>query len=230
MPQYTPSREVAPLAIGGFLDPSPSGTGARIGIGKADEQGLLLSDQDYYDRFIRQEEMALAAQGQRTAGAVGRGARIAQGDFMTAQGLGGTGIAQGATQGMSQAFRPAQRAAMMRSQMEGEELRRRGFEQRDAKLAEIGQGISMGHQMESQVVGGIMSAIPFTAPFAPLASGAIAGKGVPYSTMATNLVNRRNANGQPLQTVDYGINNQAGGGQNLNYGGGGGDFSRLYGG
>lgn len=227
MPEY--SRATQGLAATGFLDPSPSGTAARIGIADADERGLMLSDQDYYNRFIRPEEMTLRQQGERAGGAVGRGARIAQGDFMTAQGLGGTSLGQGAERGMAAVFQPARRQAMDRARLQGEELRRQKFQERDAELNKINQGISQGHAMESQVVGGIMQAIPFTAPFAPLASGGIAAKGIPYSTMTTNVVNRLNRDADPLRTVDYGSAIYGGDGGTYGYGGGGGDFGRLYG-
>ncbi len=89
MAAYQYSNDFKPLGGTAFLDQTPSGFGARIGIAEGEKKGYLLSDQDYYDRFIRGEEEKLLQKGQAAGQAVGRGALIAQGDFMQAQGLGG---------------------------------------------------------------------------------------------------------------------------------------------
>jgi hypothetical protein len=226
---YQYQDDYKPFAVTG-LDLTPSGLGARIGIDRAEREGLLLSDQDYYNKNIRQKELALQQKSDRASQAVGRGARIAQGDFMTSQGLAGSGIAEGAGVGISDAFRPARRRRQETARLKGEDLRRKEFEKRDAKLNEMRTGIGIGHQLESQISSAILSSNPFTAGFAPLAAAGTTAKAIPYTMMPGELVKQRNeAYGRPLETVDYGAGVRGGRDDYLDYGGGGSDFSRLYG-
>jgi len=224
------------LAAGGAIT---LGGGAGIGslaaagaYERGKEEGLFLSDQDYYNRFIRPREQALqATAGQGAAGAE-RGARMAQSSFLQAQGLGGTGIGQRGMDVLTPVFQRAYRRAMEQAQMEAEEKRREAFAERDRARALAGQLVGSASQMEGQIASAVLSSSPVTAGLAPVAGARGAAMGTGYSGLFTQMPALREQKAGPLQTLDFG------GGRGIygepdtsrTRGGGGSDFYRIYGG
>jgi hypothetical protein len=212
-----------------FLPPTPVDIAGQAGLAGAEKQGLLLSDQDYYDRFIRPEEARLRQDAIGKAAAASRASRFAQQDFLTAQGLGGSTVANAAQRALVGPFQRAQARALDAARIEAEELRRRKFAERQQKLSDIQQGVSLAGSLESQIASAVLSAIPFTQMLAPVAAAGTTAKTIPYSMAPEGFLSQANMDAPALRTVDF-----SGGASayspSRDRGGGGSDFYRTYGG
>ena len=195
----------------------------------------LLGDQEYYDKFIRPEEEALRGTAQQQARGAGRGFRIRQGQFASAQGLGGSQQGQALVRGTEPIFRRALQRSLRSAQMRGEELRRQKFAERDRRRAEIGQAIGTTSSIESTIGSAILGSNPITAGFAPLHSGITAGAGLQFGAaqqaIPVEQAKKAGTYGEPLQAVNYDapLYGEEDLLLNRTRGGGGADFYRTYG-
>jgi len=194
----------------------------------------LLGDQEYYDKFIRGEEQRLIAGAGGRTGVARRGLNIRRNQFNAATGLQGAG---GSTTGADPRFRHALQRALRSAQVEGEELRRQKFAERDRKRAEIGQTIGTVSGAESAIGSAILSAIPGAGWAAPLHSGitSTAGLQMQGALQAIPVEQAKQAGtyGDPLITADYGPGGLYDDEDDLlrrTRGGGGADFYRTFGG
>ena len=144
---------------GGWRNAEKSGDAPR---------GFLLSDQEYYDLYIRPKEAELLRGADATSGALARSSRARQGQFMQAQGLGGSVLGQQSGQTMDASFQRAVRRARQGSRMEAENLRRREFAERDRVRAQELQKVSQASQVEAALA----SLIPYAGPYISAATGA----------------------------------------------------------
>ena len=125
--------------------------------------GFLLSDQEYYDLYIRPKEAELLRSADSTTGSLARSSRAKQGQFMQAQGLGGSVLAQQAGTSMDASFQKAVRRARQGARMEAEGLRQRGFAERDRVRAQELQKVSQASAIEAAFLGMIPKVGPFLA-------------------------------------------------------------------
>jgi len=198
----------------------------------SEKEGVLLGDQEYYNKFIRPEEERLMAGAGARAGVARRGMDIRRRQFAASNdgvGLTGGGVDPRARRGLNRALQSAR--------MEGEELRRQKFAERDRKRAEIGQAMGTISGAESAIGSAILGSNPVTAGFAPLHAGITAGAGMQMQgalqAIPVEQAKRAGTYGTDLLTVDYG----PGGGLyddddllRRTRGGGGADFYRTFGG
>jgi|15BtaG_2_1085339.scaffolds.fasta_scaffold00193_18 hypothetical protein len=212
-----------------------------MGLGESvegEKTGTWIPDQAYYDRYIRAEEEQIKGAARRRAGAIGRGGRAKQGQFLTAQGLGGTALETSQQKGLTNAFRRALSRSLQEAQMEGEALRRAKFAERDQARGESLGRIGTASNLESQIGSAILSISPYTAALAPIHGASTATAGI-ASTLGTQDQPNRMARAQgyddadPIRTVEYGApqlftSGDPGGVQRAR-GGGGQDFLRQYG-
>lgn len=131
----------------------------KAGKGRA-PRGFLLSDQEYYDIYIRPKEAELMRSADSTTGSLARSSRAKQSQFLQAQGLGGSVLAERAGTSMNPAFQRAVRRARQGAQVEAEDLRRRRFAERDRVRASEFQKLGHVTQVESALAG----VIPFAGP------------------------------------------------------------------
>ncbi|MHC4893846.1 MAG: hypothetical protein ACYTFV_10895 [Planctomycetota bacterium] len=203
-------------------------------LGDEPRAGYLLSDQEYYDTFIRPEEEQLRARQMRQARGVGRGARIQQRGFLQSQGLGGGSFADTAQRGLDPVLRQAERRALAAAQQRGEEFRRQKFLERDQERARRQQLFQTVNSLEGTIGSAIVSAVPGGAAFAPLIQGAHVGAGVGFGAAGAEIprtrARRRGTLDRELEVVDYG--GGAGGPQadmlDVYRGGGGADVYRSF--
>ena len=224
------------LAAGGAITlGGGAGIGGLAALGayeRGREEGLFLTDQEYYDRFVRPDERSLQAQAAQSAAGASRGARMAQGSFLQAQGLGGTSIGARGMDVLTPVFERAYRRSMEQAQMEAEEKRRLAFANRDRARALAGQLVGSASQMEGQIASAILGSNPVTAGLAPLASARGAAMGTGYSGLFTQMPGLRQEKEGPLQALDFGgrYSGMADPNTARTRGGGGSDFYRVYGG
>jgi len=172
------------------------GTSTRAaGEGKA-PTGFLLSDQEYYDLYIRPKESELLRSAESTSGALARSSRARQGQFLQAQGLGGSVLGQQAGTSMDASFQKAVRRARQGARMEAEGLRQREFAERDRVRAQELQKVGAATAVESALLGLIPGAGPF------LAAGT-AGAGAAWQAGLSDTPNLRSTSSN-LDVYDFG--------------------------
>ncbi len=138
--------------------------------------------------------------------------------------------------GVDPRARRALQRALISARLEGEELRRQKFADRDRKRAEIGQAMGTISGAESAIGSAILGSNPVTAGFAPLHSGITAGAGMQMQgalqAIPVEQAKRAGTYGDPLLTVDYGAGGLYDDDDLLRRtrGGGGADFYRTFGG
>ena len=197
----------------------------------SEKEGALLGDQEYYDQFIRPQEAELLRGAGSATDVARRGLGIRRGQFSA-----GTGVASGVV-GVDPRSRRALQRSLLSARLQGEELRRQKFAERDRKRAEIGQAMGTISGAESAIGSAILSSNPVTAGFAPLHIGITAGAGMQMQgalqAIPTQQAKQAGTYGQQLSTLDYGPNSLYDDEDLLlrrTRGGGGADFYRTFGG
>lgn len=189
----------------------PIGTAIASGIiGQRPE--FTLSEQEYYDKYVRPSVESLRAEAVGTAGAGARGARQRQGQLVSAQ-LGGemSSLGEAAVSGMAPAFRRAMSSALTAAGQSAEELTRRQMMERERKRA---LGLSELSTVTSLAAAGEQF-IPFAGPYISAAeqfAGGLAQAG---------LQARGRGTGSPLQTVSFDASGTEGVSPRVSPGGGG---------
>lgn len=192
-------------------------------------QGYLLSDQEYYDLYIKPREQDMAREVAVQTQGIGRGGRARASQFAAAQGLGGTRVGSSLERQGAGINRQAVLEAMRAAQMRGEEYRRQQFAERDRLRGQASAALGTVGNIETALV----SAAPFGmgAYLGPIQAASTAQYQGALAGMPEARAEQMGTRGKPLQTVQY----DAGGygasapDSSRTRGGGGSDFYRTYG-
>ena len=187
----------------------------------AQKPEFQLTEQQWYDKYVRPNVQQLKSDAFGAAGAGVRGAKQRQGQLVSAQ-LGGemSSLGEAAVSGMAPTFRKAMQRAMMGASQRAEALTREKMLERNRKRAEGLSTLGTVTNIES----GLANLIPFAGPV-------IAGATQVTGGLAQAGLSQQSQDGRPLSTVRfdeaYGVSNDprvtSGGGglydlYNLTYG------------
>lgn len=201
---------------------------AAAAFDQGQKQGYLLSDQEYYDTYIKPREQQIASSAATGARGIGRGQRTRASQFAAAQGLGGSQVGYALQQQGAGLNRDAIAEAMRIARLRGEAYRRQKFAERDRQRAEAGAALS--------TVGGIETTVASALPFGigqvagPVSAGEAAQWQAAYAATPELAAEEAGTRGKPLRAVDYGYAAPTSTRQSdRTRGGGGSDFYRTYG-
>ena len=160
-------------------------------IGKRPE--FALTEQEYYDRFLRPSAEKLRGEAIGASGAGIRGARQTQRQIVGAQ-LGGemSSLGDAAVSGMAPAFRRAVQSALAAANQSAEAMTRQKMLERQRKRALGATELAT----VSSIAAGLESMIPFAGPYISAAEGVAGGIG-------QAVLSGKGTGGGPLQTVSF---------------------------
>jgi len=171
---------------------------------------FALSEQEYYDKYVRPNVESLRAEAAGTSGAGIRGAKKTQKQVVAAQLGDDTSLGEAALSGMAPTFRRAVQAALSAAGQTAEAMTRRQMMERQRKRALGASELAT----VSSLASGAESMIPFFGPF--MAAGEGIGGGIAQAALQ-----ERGGGGGPLQTVSFDAGGAEGASPRMSPGGGG---------